>query len=30
VDENKGKLYPIDRLRQQLREYLSEKGDLES
>ena len=30
LDENKGKRYPIDRLRQQLREYLSEKGDLES
>lgn len=29
-DELKGKRFPIDRLRQQLREYLSEKGDLES
>ncbi|PKO05928.1 MAG: modification methylase [Chloroflexi bacterium HGW-Chloroflexi-3] len=29
-DETKGKRYPIDCLRQQLREYLTEKGDLES
>ncbi len=30
LDENKGKRYPIDRLRKKLREFLSEKGDLES
>ncbi len=30
LDESRGKRYPIDRLRQQLREFLSEKGDLES
>lgn len=29
-DEIRGKRYPIDRLRQKLREYLSKKGDLES
>ena len=28
-DESKGKRYPIDRLRQKLRVYLSEKGDIE-
>jgi modification methylase len=28
-DETKGKRYPIDRLRQKLRVYLSEKGDIE-
>jgi len=30
MDEVRGKRYPIDFLRQKLREYLSEKGDLES
>ncbi len=30
LDETSGKRYPIDRLRKKLREFLSEKGDIES